>query len=333
LIADVLTPEQMARLAGSESLEGFIKGLSETPYGVVSVEMVGDVSMALEKVFYLKFIERMARVVDISPRKIGEFLRAYYYLRFEVLNLKRILRGKFSGTPPTQILDSLVPIEPYQARSFRELAEANTLEEAVDRLEGTPYSGLSERIDLYRQYDELWPFELALNHTYASTILKSLVGLPWQNRTVVRRIVELETDVENVLIAMKQRGASGSELRGRRIEDLFPATYGIGIQKIRELIEARDVRQVILGLDPPFPEILAPIYEGDVALIRSRLRHQTYMAARAGRAVNDYGFNVIMAYLVFCEIEKDDLVGISWGKVHGIPSEDILKYLVIPKSR
>jgi vacuolar-type H+-ATPase subunit C/Vma6 len=37
-----------------------------------------------------------------------------------------------------------------------------------------------------------------------------------------------------------------------------------------------------------------------------------------------------MAYLVFSEIEKDDLVGIAWGKTQRIPSEDILKYLTIP---
>ena len=31
----------------------------------------------------------------------------------------------------------------------------------------------------------------------------------------------------------------------------------------------------------------------------------------------------------FSEIEKDDLVGISWGKTQGVSTENILKYLVI----
>ena len=93
---------------------------------------------------------------------------------------------------------------------------------------------------------------------------------------------------------------------------------------------ADDLRTVIQRFNPPYNEILAPLYEGDVALIRSRLRQHVYDLARRGRATNDFGFNVVMAYLVFSEIEKADLVGIAWGKTQGIAAEDILKYLTIP---
>jgi len=332
LIADLLTPEQIRVLAEAESVEAFIERLSETPYGSVSVEADGDVSIALEKVFYRKFIERMARVVDIAPRNISDFLQTYYYMRFEVLNLKRILRGKFSGIPIPQIVDSLIPIEPYLVEDFIALAEAETLEETVERLEGTAYSALSASIELCKQYDACWPLELGLNHIYAATILRSMGRLHHQDRLLVRRIVEFETDVENFLIAVKQRRTeNASEIQN--LEDLFPTTYGIRLDKIREVFgagfdEARDVMRIIESLGPPYSEVLAPLYEGDVALIRTRVRRHIYRTARLGRLANDFGFNVIMAYLVFCEMEKDDLVGIAWGKAQGVPSEDILKYLV-----
>ncbi|MFQ6053910.1 MAG: V0D/AC39 family V-type ATPase subunit, partial [Candidatus Bathyarchaeia archaeon] len=329
LMADLLTSEQMRSLALSEDLEAFIEGLSETPYGRISVDADGDVSIALEKVFYRKFIERMTRVVDIAPRNIAEFLQTYYYMRFEVLNLKRILRGKFSGIPVPQIIDSLVPIEPYRAGDFEELAEAETLEEAVERLRDTPYSALEASMELCKEYDALWPLDLALNHLYAATVLRSLRSLPRGDRALVRRIVEVEADVENFLIAMKRRRASEEASRARSLEDLFPATYGIGLDRIREVIEAEEIKPVIEALGSPYSEILAPIYEGDVALIRTRLRRHIYRTARLSRSANDFGFNVIMAYLVFSEIEKDDLVGIGWGKAQGVPSEDVLKYLTI----
>jgi len=99
---------------------------------------------------------------------------------------------------------------------------------------------------------------------------------------------------------------------------------------LREAMETDDLRAVIQGLNPPYNEILTPLYEGDVALIRSRLRQHVYDIAHRGRATNDFGFNVVMAYLVFSEIEKDDLVGIAWGKTQGIAAEDMLKYLTIP---
>jgi len=327
LMADLLTPGQMRALAEQESLEGFIEYLARTPYGRISVEMEGDASLALEKVFYQKFIERMMGIVDLAPANIGDFLHSYYYLRFEVINLKRIIRGKYSGIPVSQIMESFIPITPYRVESYEEIVETGAFEEAVRRLEGTPYSSLVSTLELSERYDAIWPVEIALNHLSAIAIFKSLERLPQGGRGLVRRIVQTEADVENFLVAAKQRGAGE---RAHGAEEMFPATYGIGLDKLREAMEVGDVRPVIQGLDRPYNEILAPLYEGDVALIRSRLRQHIYETARRGRAANDFGFNAVMAYLVFSEIEKDDLVGIGWGMTQGIASEDIIKYLTIP---
>lgn len=328
LIAELLTPGQMRRLAETENLDAFIAQLSETPYGDISIEASGDISIALEKVFYRKFIERISRIIDITPRKIANFLQTYYYMRFEVLNLKRILRGRFGGASFQQILDALIPIEPYHVKDFKKLVEQETIEEIVERLHGTPYSNLSESLSLYKEIEELWPFELSLNNIYASTILKLVETLSSPDKALVKRIVELETDIENLLIALKQREMVQD---ARRVQSLFPTTFKFNIEKMKEFIESKDIRKVIIGLDEPYAEILSPIYEGDVSLVRSRLRQQIYGTMRRGRSINDFGFNVIMAYLVFCEIEKDDLVGMSWSKAQGISSENILKYLVIPQ--
>jgi len=327
LMADLLTPEKMRDLAEQESLDGFLELLAETPYGRISIETEGEVPIALEKVFYQKFIERMMAIVDLAPTKIGDFLQSYYYMRFEVVNLKRIVRGKFSGLPTTQIVESLIPMTPYSVESYEDLAGTETFEEAVRRLDGTPYSSLIDGLELSEKYDATWPLEIALNHLYASAVFKSLERLPQRDRFLVRSIVQAEADVENFLVAAKQRGARE---RAHDPEEMFPATYGIGLDTLREAIEADDISPVIRDLDWPYIEILAPLYTGDVALIRSRLRQHICSLARRGRAANDFGFNVVMAYLVFSEIEKDDLVGIGWGITQGIPSEDILKYLAVP---
>jgi len=283
----------------------------------------------LEKVFYQKFIERMMSIVDLAPANIGDFLQSYYYQRFEVINLKRIIRGKYSGIPVSQIVESLIPITPYRVKSYEDLVEAETFQDSVRRLEGTPFASLVASLDLSEKYDALWPVEIALSHLNAGSIFKSLERLPQRDRGLVRRIVQAEADVENFLIAAKQRGARD---RAHSPEEMFPATYGITLEMLREAISADDIRSVIQGLNPPYNEILVPLYEGDVALIRSSIRQHIYDVARKGRTVNDFGFNVVMAYLVFSEIEKDDLVGIAWGKTQGIPAEDILKYLAIPES-
>jgi len=304
-----------------------VEKLAETSYGRISTETDGDVSMALEKVFYQKFIERMMGIVDLAPTNIGDFLQSYYYLRFEVINLKRIIRGKYSGLPTSKIIESLIPITPYRVESYEEIVGAETFQDAVRRLEGTQYEPLVSSLELSEKYDALWPVEITLNYLSARVIFKSLERLPQSDRGLVRRIVQAEADVENFLVAAKQRSSRES---AHSPEEMFPATFRIGLDILSEVMTADDLRTVIQRLNPPYNEILAPLYEGDVALIRSRLRQHVYDLARRGRATNDFGFNVVMAYLVFSEIEKADLVGIAWGKTQGIAAEDILKYLTIP---
>jgi V/A-type H+-transporting ATPase subunit C len=330
LISNLLTPEQMRALTEQESLEGFVEQLAKTPYGRISIDTEGDISIALEKVFYQKFIERMISIVDVAPKNIGDFLQSYYYLRFEVVNLKRIIRGKYSGIPDSQILESIIPIKPYRVESYEEIVEEKTLEGVIKRLEGTSYAHLAASLELSEKYDALWPLEISLNHIYAKAVFKSLEGLPQEERSLVRKIIKSEADIENFLVAAKQRSARDKD---HIPEEMFPATYEIGLEKLKEAIDAADIRTVIQGLYQPYIEILTPFYEGDVALIRSRLRLYVYNAAMKGRTANDFGFNTVMAYLVFSEMEKDDLVGIAWGKAQRVSSEDILKYLTIPHSQ
>jgi len=221
-MADLLTPEQMRTLAQQETLEGFVEKLAETSYGRISTETDGDVSLALEKVFYQKFIERMMGIVDLAPTNIGDFLQSYYYLRFEVINLKRIIRGKYSGLPTSKIIESLIPITPYRVESYEEIVGAETFQDAVRRLEGTQYEPLVSSLELSEKYDALWPVEITLNYLSARVIFKSLERLPQSDRGLVRRIVQAEADVENFLVAAKQRSSRES---AHSPEEMFPATF------------------------------------------------------------------------------------------------------------
>ena len=328
LIADLLTPKQIMELAQSGTIEAFTDWLSGTQYGAIKLESTGDPSIALEKEFYLKFIERMGKIVDIAPKKMGRFLQAYYYLRFEVLNLKRILRGKFSELPVSQIRDYLIPMEPYHISNYDAVVEAESIKEVVQELSGTQYAPIGKSLDFCLENDVLWPLEQALNHIYAENALESLRTLSRQDRTLVQNILRFEVNIENLLNAIKHRRMT-KEGETYELERLFPVTFEIDLEKIRALIEAEDLRAAIRDLGEPYSEILTPIYEGDVALIRSMMRRHIYTIVRNARSLNDFGFNVVMAYLIFSELEKDDLVGIAWGITQKIPPTEMTKYLAV----
>jgi vacuolar-type H+-ATPase subunit C/Vma6 len=328
LLADLLTSHQMRSITSADSLEEFIVQLSQTPYGQVSLEPDVNPSTSLERVFYRKFIERIVKIVDIVPNRIGELLQTYYYMRFETLNLDRIIRGKFSDETPQEIQASLVPMMPFKAPGYQALSETGDMDALLGMLKGTNYDVVAEKVTAYKQYDAIWPLQLELQHLYSTTILKTVDKLPRDQRYLISRIVELEADIENFLVAVKQSRAS-KEGEGVKPE-MFDVTYNISKDVLHLVVNGEDLRESVESLGKPYSDILAPIYEGDVALIRTNLRSQIYKTVSQARGGNDFGFNPIMAYLVFSELEKDDLVGVAWAKEQGLQGEEFLKYLVIP---
>jgi vacuolar-type H+-ATPase subunit C/Vma6 len=324
-ISDLLNKEQMQHLAEASDINEFIERIKETPYGEIEVERDDKIALNLEKVFIEKFTDRIEEIVKITPTKMGEFLHAYFDFRFEVLNLKRIIRGKFTDSTAEEISEVLIPIDPYIVKDYDALINAKDLEEAVMLLGGTKYESLIEKLELYKEYDALWPFELELNYIYARNILQLTESLPDKDRPIVNSLVKYETDVENVLIAIKRRGKSEVDL-----DEIFPVTYGISKDDLKEVIEAESLAKAIDGLDEPYKSVLEPIKTGDIALVRAMLRKGKYDAATEARAGDQFGFNVILAFLVYSEIEKDNLVGLAWGEVQGLSPEHLLKYIIIP---
>ena len=324
-IADLLNKQQMQRLAEANDINEFIERLKETPYGEIEVEHDDKIALNLEKVFIKKFTDRIEEIVKITPAKMGEFLHAYFDFRFEVLNLKRILRGKFTESSTEEIAESLIPIDPYIVKDYDELINAKNLDEVVMKLNGTSYQTLIDKLPLYQEHDALWPLELELNYIYARNILRLTEKLAASDRRIVNSLVKYETDVENVLIAIKRRGKEDVDM-----ESIFPVTYGIDRDDLKAFIEEENLNKAIDGLEEPYRSVLEPIKTGDIALVRAMLRKGKYDAATKARAGNQFGFNVILAFLVYSEIEKDNLVGLAWGEVQGLSPEQLLRYIVIP---
>jgi V/A-type H+-transporting ATPase subunit C len=329
--AELIDPEAMRSLAESRDMEEFLGLLSQTRYQEI-IEEAGDgaSAVALERVFHQKLVERLDRVIRVAPTGMAEFLRVYYYMRLEVQNLKRILRGKSSEAPIERIKRHLIPVSPYLSVDFDDLVGAETIADSVNLLGKTVYAPIKKGLALCEKYDALWPIEAWLNQIYIESVQESLSKISSEDRVMVRQIVEVETDVENLLSAINWRRMARKQPSLPPLESIFPLTYGTSLRTIKELIEGRDPGDVVRGLGAPYAEILEPIIDDDVALVRTNLHKHIYEAAREGRARDDFGFPCVMSYLVSCDIERGDLVSIAWGKEHELESKRILKYTVLP---
>lgn len=325
---ELLAPEVIKNLVLTKDMKEFLGLLSQTPYR----EELGEgrertKATELERVFNQRFIERLERIVRVCPEDISEFLQIYYYMRLEIQNLKHILRGKFSKLPVERVKEFLVPLELYRLVAFDEFLMAEELEDFIDLLRGTPYAPLRESLILSQKYDAFWPIEVKFNYLYVEAVRGVISKIPSEDRRRVMRMVEAEADVENLLLAAHWRGAE-------RVlpppESVFQYVYGFSPEIIKELTQEGDLDKAVSGLTSPYREILEPILEGDVGLVRTNLRRHIYEMAGVGRLTNDFGFPCIMSYLLSCEVEKGDLVATAWGKEKEVDPKMILTYTVLP---
>ena len=327
-LTDLLSPQQLSSLMTVESAETFIQLLSKTPYAQMLVTSEIN-SIVLEKVFHQVFVNRIATLWNIVPTNIAQFIQTYY-MKFEVFNLKRIIQGTFHETAPHQIEDTLLCTTLSSSTFFHNLANLQSLDEIISRIEKNRFSLSSQYIELSQQYGEVWPLELALDQHYASVMRKAIQALPKAVRDFAINIAGVEIDVNTLLFAVSHKSILQKQARGIEVKDYFSAPFQFPLNRITEIIESDNSNPVINKLPNPYPQILAPLYQSKELQVLVKLRQYLYEEARRRRMLNDFKYNVILAYLVFCEIERYNLVSLALKQTQLTASGDEVQHIVLP---
>ena len=324
--AELLDSNTLRNLAEARDFKEFLEILSKTPYGEELANAEIDV-LELEQILNKKFLERLNKIIISSPKEISEFIKDYYIMGLEIKNLKRILRGKFSGMPSEWIARSLIPMRPYLSVNFEELLETKTLEEFVEALKETAYATLSESLRICVEHEVLWPMEACLNGLHVDRIEVSLMNLSPEDRVIVKRVLQTRMDIENLLAADKWGKEFGRQTPPR---GYFYRIYGVPLEVLESLIKTRDLEEIIKSLGPPYYQILKPLLEDDVALVRRYLQRYIYEVLRKSKTRSDFAFPAIFFLLTSFENEIENLASIAWGKEQGVPPKKILKYILLP---
>ena len=327
-LADLLSPQQLITLAKTESAQPFIQLLSETPYAQRLTTSEFN-SIILEKAFHHVLMDRITTIWDIVPPPIAQFIQTYY-MKFEVFNLKRIIQGKFNDASPNHIEDALLFTAHPPPTFYHNLVNLQSLNAVISKIEHR-FQLPIQNIELYQQYEHVWPLELALDQHYATVVRKAIQALPKAVRDFATKIAGVEIDVNTLLFSVSHKAILQKHTLDYEMKDLFSTPFQFPLDKITELIESDNIKTVIDTLPSPYSRILAPLYQSNELQVLLKLRYYLYEEARRRRLLNDFKYNVILSYLVFCEIERYNLVGLALRHTQNIASNDMLQYVVLPE--
>jgi V/A-type H+-transporting ATPase subunit C len=273
----------------------------------------------------------IAEVLDetrVLIRPLSGHARAfltYWTARFEVSNVKTLLRSKMSGESPAAVLTQLTPMGIFGRLDNQDLAHAEDVGELLRRLEAGPYAGIVRHA---RRAIELSqdPFNLdaALDRGYYEGLvmraepLEAGAGLPF--RTLMADLI----DRVNLVWLLRYR--FNYKLPPAQVYYLLVGShYSLTGAKLQQLAALEDLEAVLAALPPPWQSRLSGMTDipGVFASMEQAAADQALRILRSSAP----DFSRAFAYLVLRERDLRRIRAILRGRKLGLADTHIRQAL------
>ncbi|MGA7860259.1 MAG: V-type ATPase subunit [Thermoplasmata archaeon] len=337
-----LPKDTYATLANAPDVGEIAKSLEPTPYGPYLGQAAATYRGAdlIEVAVNRYFVQRNRMGLDVAPFAGRPIVQAYLR-RWDIQNVGAILAAKVQGRALTEEETFLVsPRElpagllagPMVLDDFRLLMQAPNVEAVVQGLVKFGYGAvLLPLVENFQRTKDIFPLLSALDRYYYAQLLEAtrfFQGDEW----TVRRFIQTEIDVRNVLLLLKGRDASFAP------EVVFPRFLeggDWGKAAAQDLYStARDVPDLVQALETRAPRLVDGLerYRTDRSLVGFEAALTRQRAIDQLKQLRSYplSLSVIFAFLLLAELERNDLQRIVYAKAYGVPRDQFEPLLVSP---
>jgi len=304
---------EIARYLEETQYKDEIDALSKDYSGTELIEHATFANLA-------KIYRKLLRVSIDEP----SFLILEYLRRWDVWNIKTLLRGKFYGASDTEIMKYLVPAGELSEEHLAELAKKESIQDIISAFDRTDYSSA------LAQYDgkSLASVENALDKLYYFRMERAVGGTLSVGGGLLLKYVRREIDIRNLitLFRMNKAGVDAAVIQ----ENLIP-----GGKLFDELsrMAGQPFGEFIRGLEGyPFWSSISDVATADIdAISRIEARLKAYLIRYAWALSNYHPLSIlpVLGYMVSKETEVANIRKIVMGKEAGLPAELIEEQVVV----
>lgn len=332
LYSTLLTPQEWASLCEASDLGTLILLLKDTAYGPY-LTRIENSNLTARRAAYLvrhRLANAYASVIRSSLVSTRPLL-TQFYRRFELNNLKAVLRGIVAGASWDRVLFVLFPIGSLTTLPAQAMVEAGSAEAAVALLRGTPYyDTLAHAMKRYTAEQHLFSLEVALDLNYWRTLWNQVNQLSGQDRVHAQRIVGSMLDMNNLMWAIRYRmyyHLSEEEV----INYTLASGYRVHDEDIRAIAAGMDIAQVVQRVYPHLGDLDTLLQGSQGGLPELEQRFLRHMVQLCRSAFIGYPFHIgiPLAYVVLNELEIHDLVVLIEAKSAQMATERFTPYLLM----
>jgi V/A-type H+/Na+-transporting ATPase subunit C len=275
----------------------------------------------------LRELAILVRPLSGAPRE----LLGYWAHRFELGNLKTIIRGKMANQPRPIIEARLQNMAAFASLPIDELLQSDTPAELLRRLERTPYAEIASRArHLLEQGEALFALDAALDRRYYAGLARLGRATDSGPRKLLRELVGSIVDRGNLVWLLRYRYAYNLS-PAQAYYLLIPASTRLFPQHLQQLAQCASFEDAISSLPSPFDKIVAGAR--DTTEVTLRLEQESWRIAN--NILRHSNFNVAraLAYMMLRERDLRRLRAIARGRSMRMGGSVIRSALGIAESR
>jgi V/A-type H+-transporting ATPase subunit C len=255
--------------------------------------------------------------------------------RWDVFNIKTILRGKNMHLMPEDIEMGLVPVASLAPADLEELSRVADVRAVVDTLATwrVPYARVLGRVyPEFAKTENLAVLELALDRYYFEWASERLEGRTKDLRKA-RQVLGVQTDTTNLLTVFR---AQKADVEPDVLEAYFmPGGIYVSKSLFTELAAKSDIDQVLDGLrrtpyGPPLEAAAQSYLEDNAISVLERALEDHMMRKAVAMGIGDpFGVGIAISYLWGKANEVTNLRVVVKGVASGLPEERIRRELIV----
>lgn len=332
----LLTPHVFEELMATSDLNKIISRLLDTEYGpdIETTIIHGRTPAAVDEAFRANMVGTFQKVMGFLNAEAYDLVGTLLG-RWDLFNIKSIIRGKHMHLQPESIEDGLYAVGALTPAELHVLARLEDIRAVVDTLVTweSPYAEpLRGNLAAYGEARNLAALELALDRYYSSWAAKRLSGRR-ANAVLARRILGLQVDSINLLTIFR--------LLRNDIGDVDPDSFYLpgGAHVSEELFSSMtglsDVDEVLDALkSTPYARQLESVIatfveEGSLSVFERALEDYVMRKALDCGRGDPLGVGITIAYLWAKQNEITNLRIIVKGTAVGMPPDRMRKELIL----
>ncbi len=247
----------------------------------------------------------------------------YWTERFEVTNLKTLLRGKMTGERAATLLSRLTPMGAFGRLDVQDLTHAEDVAELLRRLETGHYAGIVRQArEAFEESHDPFLLDAALDRSYYEGLARRARELEASHGQALRRLMGPLIDRINLVWLMRYR--FNYKLPPAQVYYLLVAShYGLSSDRLKGLAALSSVEEVLAALPEEMRKVVADATT--IPEVFSRMeRDAAEIAAKVLRS-SAPGIVRAFAYLILRERDLRAVRAIMRGRNLNLPGAMIAR--------